>query len=177
MHIQQDISTYYNGNVETLKGRNDPESIKTVAKEIEALFAYELIKAMRKTANTESEEGLGRDTYMSIFDMEIAKLFSERGVGLKDVMLKGMNRIIEKSRVSNQNTQEKTQDLRLHKHEEESKNHHVSTIRNTSELQTAQAKPRQMPEAEYSTGAINPNNISKSKRDELGQRDEIKEIL
>lgn len=95
MHIPQNISQYYHGNIEELKGRKDPEAIKAVAKEMETLFAYELIKAMRKTTNTESKDGLGRDTYMSIFDMELARLFAERGLGLQDTLLKGMNRLVE----------------------------------------------------------------------------------
>jgi Rod binding domain-containing protein len=102
VHISQDISQYYGRNIEELRGRNDPEAIKTVTKEMEALFAYELIKEMRKTTNTESEDGMGRDTYMSLFDMELARLFAERGLGLQDMLLKGMNRLVEKTGGINQ---------------------------------------------------------------------------
>ncbi len=96
MNVTQDLSQYYHGNIEALKGRKDPEALKAVAKEMESLFAYEMIKAMRETTDMGSEEGLGMDTYMSMFDMELARLFAERGLGLQDILLKGMNRI-EKS--------------------------------------------------------------------------------
>ncbi|MEW6417042.1 MAG: rod-binding protein [Nitrospirota bacterium] len=96
MKIQHSIYNYHR-NIEEYRGRNDPEAIKAVTKEMEALFAYELIKAMRKTTNTESEDGLGRDTYMSLFDMELARLFAERGFGLQDTLLKGISRLVEKT--------------------------------------------------------------------------------
>jgi Rod binding domain-containing protein len=97
MNDLQDLSRYYHGNLEALKGRKDPEAVKVVAKEMETLFAYELIKAMRETTDTMSKGGFGGDAYMSIFDMELARLFAERGLGLQEMLLKGMNRIIEKS--------------------------------------------------------------------------------
>lgn len=79
------------GGLENLRGRKDTEAIKLAAKEMESLFAYELIKAMRQ-ASQESTEGLGRSVYMSLFDMELARLMAERGLGLKDMLLKGINR-------------------------------------------------------------------------------------
>jgi Rod binding domain-containing protein len=76
--------------------RSDRNSdIKKAAKEMEALFAYQLIKVMRETANALSSEkkGLGSDTYMSLFDMEVSKLFAERGMGLRDALVNWMSRI------------------------------------------------------------------------------------
>lgn len=80
-------------NIEELKGKNDPETLKAVAKEMEALFAYEMIKAMRKTAETSSQNSFGNNTYMSMFDMELAKLFADKGLGLQDMLVKGLNMI------------------------------------------------------------------------------------
>ncbi len=88
----QQRSSGYSRNIEDLKGRNDPEAVKAVAKEMEALFAYEMIKAMRETTSSDSDKGLGGGTYMSLFDMELSRLFAERGLGLQEILLKGLNR-------------------------------------------------------------------------------------
>lgn len=87
MKVRQDISNYYHRNIEELRGRNDPEAKKAVAKEMEALFAYEMIKAMRETTETTSGNGLGGGIYTGMFDMELARLFAERGIGLQDVLI------------------------------------------------------------------------------------------
>ncbi len=82
-------------NIEDLKGRKDPEAVQAAAKELEALFAYEMIKAMRATtAPTKSD--FGKDAYMSLFDTELSRIFADRGLGLKDVLLKGLNRLAAK---------------------------------------------------------------------------------
>jgi murein DD-endopeptidase MepM/ murein hydrolase activator NlpD len=85
-------------NIEEYRGRNDPEAMKAVAKEMEAMFAYEMIKVMRETVGKSSKESLGGETYMSMFDLEISKLFAERGLGLQDMLLKGLKNIDEKNR-------------------------------------------------------------------------------
>lgn len=82
-------------NIEELKGRKDPEALQAAAKELEALFAYEMIKAMRQTTET-TKGGLGKDAYMSLFDTELSKIFADRGLGLKDVLLRGLNRQMNK---------------------------------------------------------------------------------
>ncbi|HMK50631.1 MAG TPA: rod-binding protein [Thermodesulfovibrionales bacterium] len=87
----------YYGNIEELRSRRDPGALKAVAKEMEALFAYELIKAMRESTGASPKEGLGGDAYMSMFDTELAKLFSERGLGLQDMLLQGLTRAAEKA--------------------------------------------------------------------------------
>jgi Rod binding domain-containing protein len=97
MNTLNEVSRYYNGNIEELRGRKDPEAVKIVAREMERLFSYEMIKAMRETTGISSKNDLGGSTYMSMFDMELAKLFSERGLGLQDMLLQGLNRIADKS--------------------------------------------------------------------------------
>ncbi len=82
--------------IEELKGRTDPEAVKAVAKEMEAMFAYEMIKAMRSSMNSGSATAFGADTYMSMFDLEISKLFAERGLGLQDTFIQGMRSSAEK---------------------------------------------------------------------------------
>jgi murein DD-endopeptidase MepM/ murein hydrolase activator NlpD len=85
------VAGSFHGNIEELRGRKDPEAMQAVAKELEALFAYEMIKAMRETSDMK-EGGFGKDTYMSLFDMELAKVFADRGLGLKEMLFKGLNK-------------------------------------------------------------------------------------
>jgi len=95
-----DISTSYhpNVNIEQYRGRSDPEAIKAVAAEMESLLAYEMIKEMRASVSSESHNNLGNDTYMSLFDMELAKLFVEKGLGgAQDMFLKGVNNVVQKA--------------------------------------------------------------------------------
>lgn len=91
-----DTSIGFNTNIEMLKGRKDPEAIKAVAKEMEALFAYEMLKAMRETTETFSKGSFSSNTYMSMFDMELARILSNRGLGLQDVLLKGLTNEVQK---------------------------------------------------------------------------------
>ncbi len=93
------------GNLEALKGRKDPEAVRAAAQEMEALFAYELIKAMRQTVKTE-DDGLGADTYATFFDLEIARLFAEQGLGLKEILLKGLERNAGRTQESRVNGKE-----------------------------------------------------------------------
>lgn len=79
-------------SIENLKGRNDPEAIKALAKEMESVFAYELIKAMRKTVSESSKNGLGGEAYTSLFDMELARLCAERGFGIKEMLLRNLDK-------------------------------------------------------------------------------------
>jgi murein DD-endopeptidase MepM/ murein hydrolase activator NlpD len=64
--------------------------IKKVSREMESLFLYELLKAMRRTIVTsspmESGEGFQKETYTSLFDMELSRLLAERGTGLGDLI-------------------------------------------------------------------------------------------
>jgi len=83
-------------SLEAAGGNNDPKAIKAVAKEMESLFAFEMIKVMRETTNSSSEGTLGNDTYMSMFDMELSRLFAERGLGLQDMVEKGLTSIADK---------------------------------------------------------------------------------
>lgn len=79
------------GNIESYRGRTDPEALKAVAGEMEAMFAYELLKVMRETSGAASKGALGADTYMSLFDMELSRIFAERGIGLKEALSRGLS--------------------------------------------------------------------------------------
>ncbi len=79
------------GGIEALRGRKDPEALRAVAREMESLFAYEMVKAMRTTAGgAASGKGFGGDVYGSLFDMELAKVISSRGLGLQEILLRGI---------------------------------------------------------------------------------------
>jgi len=58
---------------------------------MESLFAYEMVKAMRTTAGgAASGKGFGGDVYGSLFDMELARVISSRGLGLQEILLRGI---------------------------------------------------------------------------------------
>ncbi|MBI5741913.1 MAG: rod-binding protein [Nitrospirae bacterium] len=73
---------------------SDKSEIRKAAKEMEAFFIYELVKVMRKTSESISpeEKGLGNDSYMSLFDMEVSKVMAERGFGLQDAIVDWLER-------------------------------------------------------------------------------------
>jgi murein DD-endopeptidase MepM/ murein hydrolase activator NlpD len=58
---------------------------------MESLFAYEMVKAMRATAGgAASGKGFGGDVYGSMFDMELARVIASRGLGLQEILLRGI---------------------------------------------------------------------------------------
>jgi Rod binding domain-containing protein len=63
--------------------------LKGAVKDLEALFFYEMLKEMRQTTQGSFlGKGMGNEVYGSLFDMEMAKLFAERGLGLGEIILK-----------------------------------------------------------------------------------------
>lgn len=92
-----DINPALPRNIEEYRARKDPAAIKAVAREMESLFAFEMIKVMREATESSSEGSLGKSTYMSMFDIELSKLFAQRGLGLQDMLLNGIKNLAEKS--------------------------------------------------------------------------------
>jgi Rod binding domain-containing protein len=96
-------------NTDIKKGGTDnitkQDDYKEVAKDMESLFAYQLLKIMRETANSLStdKKGPGYNTYMSLFDLEVSKLFAERGLGLQDAIINWMERMPDVSNENNTN--------------------------------------------------------------------------
>jgi murein DD-endopeptidase MepM/ murein hydrolase activator NlpD len=93
---------------ENLANLSNPEVSKTrlkeTAKELEALFIYEMLKEMRSTTQGGLlGKGLGNDIYTSLFDMEIARMFAGRGIGLKEMILKQVERLSEKDAAGSPN--------------------------------------------------------------------------
>jgi len=78
------------GGIEALRGRSDPEAVRGAAREVEALFAYEMVKAMRASSAGAGGKGFGSEVYGSLFDMELARVIASRGLGLQEVFLKGL---------------------------------------------------------------------------------------
>ena len=65
------------------------DRLKGAVKDLEAIFFYEILKEMRQsTQGGFLGKGMGNDIYGSLFDMELAKLFAERGLGLGEIILK-----------------------------------------------------------------------------------------
>jgi murein DD-endopeptidase MepM/ murein hydrolase activator NlpD len=91
MKIMPDMQRALPGSLEKVSNKQDPEAIKKVAKDMESLFAYEMIKAMRATTGGPAKNGLGNDTYTTMFDLELSKLFADRGLGLQDMLSKGLS--------------------------------------------------------------------------------------
>ncbi|MCL1925789.1 MAG: peptidoglycan DD-metalloendopeptidase family protein [Syntrophorhabdaceae bacterium] len=81
--------------LESLRGRKDAEAIKAAAREMESLFAYEMIKAMRAASGTSAAgtNGLGGEMYGSLFDMELGRLMASRGLGLQEMIMRGMEKV------------------------------------------------------------------------------------
>lgn len=86
---------------------NDNADIRQAAKEMESLFAYQMLKVMRETSESMAGEkkGNGYNTYMSMFDTEISKVLSERGMGLQDAIIRwlGSNQDVNKNDIENMN--------------------------------------------------------------------------
>jgi flagellar protein FlgJ len=79
--------------------------LKGAVKELESLFIYEMLKEMRQTTQGGFlGKGMGNDIYGSLFDMELAKLFAERGFGLGEIILKQLNGREKNSPVSPSST-------------------------------------------------------------------------
>lgn len=85
------------------------EDVKKIAREMEALFIHELIKVMRKTADSASSEdhGLGKDTYMDLFDMELSRVMAGRGFGLQKALENFLDKKIEQHDKVNTRTNDK----------------------------------------------------------------------
>jgi len=72
----------------------DKSDVRYAAKEMESLFAFQMLKVMRETSESMAGEkkGNGYNTYMSMFDTEISKVLAERGMGLQDSIVRWLER-------------------------------------------------------------------------------------
>lgn len=112
MKIMPDMQQALPGSLQNITDKQDPEAIRKVAKEMESLFAYEMIKAMRATTGESAKSGLGNDTYMTMFDLELSKLFAERGLGLQEMLAKGVTAASGAARGGRSRPQSITDELR-----------------------------------------------------------------
>jgi len=92
-NIEKVVSNVNTKTERTEQKTHKPE-IKKVAKEMEALFVYELIKVMRETTEGMSSDskGLGGETYMGLFDMEVSRVMADKGVGIQDAIVNWFER-------------------------------------------------------------------------------------
>jgi Rod binding domain-containing protein len=100
--INRSITPKDSGQIATDKGDSvttqapsefSQKRLKKAVKDFEALFIFELLKAMRQTTHGGlMGKGLGNDVYNSLFDMEIAKLMADRGLGLGDMLIKQLEK-------------------------------------------------------------------------------------
>jgi len=81
------------GKPEGSGGRN--VEYRKMAREMESLFTYQLLKIMRQASESMSAEkkGMGYNTYMSMFDTELSRMMSEKGLGLQDAIIKWLERV------------------------------------------------------------------------------------
>ncbi len=80
------------GNLERFRGRSDAEATRAAAREMESLFLYEMLQAMRRTTEMSKEGGMGMGSYTTMFDLELSKVLAERGIGIKEMMLRALDR-------------------------------------------------------------------------------------
>lgn len=90
------------------KENNNNADIREAAKEMEALFAFQMLKVMRETSESMSGEkkGNGYNTYMSMFDTEISKVLAERGMGLQDSIVGWLERTQSVNEVNSSDNKE-----------------------------------------------------------------------
>lgn len=84
------IGSTSNYPLELLKNRSDEESLKIIAREFEALFLKELMHSMRKSVDSINggETNFMKSTYLDLFEIEVSRALAERGMGIKDLLLR-----------------------------------------------------------------------------------------
>ena len=92
MSITNNIPSGAGLPLSTTPDKNGPDAIRKVAREMESVFAYEMIKAMHQTTGLFSNNSFGGGAFMTLFDMELSKIMSERGLGLQDMLIKAFDK-------------------------------------------------------------------------------------
>ncbi|MBE0603279.1 MAG: peptidoglycan DD-metalloendopeptidase family protein [Deltaproteobacteria bacterium] len=100
----------FSQGIESLRGRTDPAAMRAAVREMESLFAYEMVKAMRSASGTSAagSGGFGGDVYGSLFDMELARVLSSRnGLGLQEILMKrlGQSEYSQKNKENQKDTE------------------------------------------------------------------------
>lgn len=83
-------------SLETKAGQEDPEAIKTTAKQFETMFINMMLKSMREanvSMNSELFSNQSQDFYQEMFDQQLASKISEsKGIGLSDMLIKQLSK-------------------------------------------------------------------------------------
>ena len=92
---------------EAATAQKSGSDLESVAKDFESLMIQKMMESMRKTVNkSDLFESFSSDMYESMLDEELAKEIAKGpGIGLKEMMLKELSRIQDKSQQQTQNPQ------------------------------------------------------------------------
>ena len=82
--------------ISTHGGAKSPAAMNAVAENMATLFTLELVKEMRSTTMQDGQD-FGQKTYAGMFDMELAKLLAQKETGLRDMLLKQLERLNDKA--------------------------------------------------------------------------------
>jgi Rod binding domain-containing protein len=66
------------------------EQIEKAAKEFESYFLFTMLKEMDKTTKLGKKENTQQSAYMAVVHEKVASVLAERGVGIKDAIVKNM---------------------------------------------------------------------------------------
>lgn len=68
--------------------RNSPDKMQKVAEDFEALFIFNMLKELEKTAHL-TKKGYAEETYMSVVYQKVSEFISKNsGLGIKEFLLK-----------------------------------------------------------------------------------------
>ncbi len=93
MNSLHSVSTYSFSDIEKYKEAKEKETLMNASEDMEANFAYYMIKSMRDANSVLFDSSAQSNPYMTMFDIEMSKLFAERGLGLKEIFYKEASRL------------------------------------------------------------------------------------
>ncbi|MEN6617406.1 MAG: hypothetical protein ABFD12_12685 [Syntrophorhabdus sp.] len=67
---------------------SDDADREKVCKEFESFMLYSMLKYMEKTTNMSPKQGYAEESYMAIVYEKVADFLAEKGVGIKEMLMK-----------------------------------------------------------------------------------------
>ena len=88
---------------------NDRENqrLRKACHDFEALFLGYMFETMRKTVPSTSDHGLGKDSFTSLFDAQLAKRAAEQKLGLGEMLYKELSGTLSLSEVDSAPSEER----------------------------------------------------------------------